>query len=95
MRLRNARTLNYQRLGLAVVLLALVPVATQLPSLVTLAGVTGLFWLLIGFETRRYSERRTQLRHDHLHPGGRPGPGPATPAEQPPAQEETGRPGSQ
>lgn len=95
LRLRNARTLNYQRLGLAVVLLALVPVATQLPSLVTLAGVTGLFWLLIGFETRRYSERRTQLRHDHLHPGGRPGPGPATPTEQPPAQEETGRPGSQ
>jgi low temperature requirement protein LtrA len=70
LRLRNTRTLNYQRLGLAVVLLALVPVATLLPSLVALAGVTGLFWLLIGFETQRYGERRTRLRHDHLHPGG-------------------------
>ncbi len=47
LRLRNAHTLNRQRLVLAVLLLALIPVATTVPSLATLAGVNVLLWAMI------------------------------------------------
>jgi low temperature requirement protein LtrA len=63
LRLRNAHTLNTQRLVLALVLLALVPVATEIPSLVSLAGVNVLIWLMIAYETSHYDERRYRLRH--------------------------------
>lgn len=67
LRLRNTHTVNYHRLVLAVVLVALVPVAVRPPALVTLAGVTVVLWAMIAFETIRYGEARTQLRHRHLH----------------------------
>jgi low temperature requirement protein LtrA len=63
LRLRNAHTLNRQRLLLAVLLLALIPVATTIPSLATLAGVNVLLWAMIGYETANYDERRYRLRH--------------------------------
>ena len=63
LRLRNARTVNYQRLLLAVVLLALIPVATEIPALATLVGVNVLLWAMIAYETARYDERRYRLRH--------------------------------
>ena len=69
LRLRNARTVNYQRLWLALFLLAMVPVVGSVVSLATLAGVLVLLWAMIGFETWRYGERRMQLRNEHLHPG--------------------------
>ena len=62
LRLRNAHSVNLARLGLAVVLLALVPVAEELTSLATLTGVTGALWLLIAVETSRYGESRLRLR---------------------------------
>jgi low temperature requirement protein LtrA len=63
LRLRNARTLNRQRLALAVVLFALIPVATIVPALATLAGVNVLLWAMIAYETSRYDDRRYRLRH--------------------------------
>lgn len=63
LRLRNAHTLNAQGLGLALVLLALVPAALETPALATLAGVTAALWAMIAYETATYDERRQRLRH--------------------------------
>jgi low temperature requirement protein LtrA len=64
LRLRNARTLNVQRLVLALGLFALIPVATTVPALATLAGANVLLWAVIAFENIViYDERRYQLRH--------------------------------
>jgi low temperature requirement protein LtrA len=63
LRLRNARTLNVQRLVLAVVLVALIPAARQVDSLVALAGVNVVLWAMIAYETATYDERRYNLRH--------------------------------
>jgi low temperature requirement protein LtrA len=64
LRLRNARTVNFQRLVLALLLLALCPIDLNVPSLATLAGLNVLLWAVIVYETTRiYDERRYQLRH--------------------------------
>lgn len=63
LRLRNARTINPQRLGLAVLLVALIPVATDVPAMVTLVAVTAPLWLMIAYETARYGDGRYRLRH--------------------------------
>jgi low temperature requirement protein LtrA len=64
LRLRNARTVNVQRLLLALVLLALCPIDLNVPSLAALAGVNVLLWAVIVYETVKiYDERRYRLRH--------------------------------
>ena len=63
LRLRNAHTLNRQRLLVALVLGALVPLATTLTALATLAIVNLLIWVMIAYETATYDERRYRLRH--------------------------------
>jgi low temperature requirement protein LtrA len=63
LRLRNARTLNRQRLALATGLFALIPVATVVPAIAALAGVDVLLWAMIAYETANYDERRYRLRH--------------------------------
>ena len=63
LRWRNAHTLNRQRLLVALVLGALVPVATRLTALATLAIVNLLIWVMIAYETATYDERRYRLRH--------------------------------
>jgi low temperature requirement protein LtrA len=64
LRLRNARTVNVQRLLLALALLALCPVYLDVPAIAALAGVNVLLWAVIVYETVRiYDERRYQLRH--------------------------------
>lgn len=62
-RLRNVRTLNRRRLGLAIVLLALVPALRELPALVPLGLLALSLTLLIAYETRMYGEARNQVRH--------------------------------
>jgi low temperature requirement protein LtrA len=62
-RYRHVHTINRQRLLLAVVLLALVPVAIELPALATLALANALIWTMIAYETRSYGEHRAQVRH--------------------------------
>ena len=61
-RFRHIRTISRRRLGMAIVLLFLVPVATEVPAVVALAVVTVLIWALIAYETRLYGEARVQLR---------------------------------
>jgi low temperature requirement protein LtrA len=62
-RWRNIHSLNRQRLGLAIVLFALLPVAIELPSLATLTIVTALMCALIAYEAIRFAERRDRIRH--------------------------------
>ena len=65
LRLRNAGTVNIERLVLAIVLLALVPVAMSISAVWALAVVNVLLWSMITFETLWiYDDRRFQLRHD-------------------------------
>jgi low temperature requirement protein LtrA len=63
LRLRNAHTVNVQRLVLALALLALIPVATNVAALATLAAVNVPLWTMIAYETARYGEGRYRLRH--------------------------------
>jgi low temperature requirement protein LtrA len=64
LRLRNARTINVERLALAVVLFGLIAAAVQVDPLVTLIGVNLLLWAMIAYETVFvYDERRYRLRH--------------------------------
>ena len=61
-RYRHVHTINRRRLLLAIVLLILVPVATEVPALVALAVVNVLIWAMIAYETRSYGEGRRQVR---------------------------------
>jgi low temperature requirement protein LtrA len=61
-RWRHIRSINRQRLLLAVVLLILVPVATEVPALLALAVVNVLIWAMIVYETRLYGEGRHEVR---------------------------------
>jgi low temperature requirement protein LtrA len=76
LRWRNARTLNRQRLVLAVVLALLIPVALEVPALAALAGLDVLLWAMIAYEHSHYDERRYRLRHG-LDPGPAPGEAPS------------------
>jgi low temperature requirement protein LtrA len=62
-RLRNLHTLNKQRLACAVLLLALIPAAVELPALATLAILAGVLTALIGYEALRFAEARDRVRH--------------------------------
>jgi low temperature requirement protein LtrA len=63
-RYRHVRTINRQRLGLAIVLLLLVPVATAVPAVLSLAVVDVLIWAMIAYENHGYDERRDRLRRE-------------------------------
>jgi low temperature requirement protein LtrA len=64
-RLRNIRTLNVQRLLVAGLLVALVPLGVALPALATLAVLAAVLVALIAYEAIRFSELRDRIRH-HL-----------------------------
>jgi low temperature requirement protein LtrA len=63
-RLRHVRTLNTHRFGLAIVLLALFPLATQLPALADEAFVFVALWATVAWELHGYDERRDRLRDE-------------------------------
>jgi len=63
-RYRHVQTINRHRLGVAIVLLILIPVATAIPALATVTIAAGLIWAMIAYEHRGYDERRDQLRHE-------------------------------
>ena len=63
-RFRHIRSLNRQRLAIALALFASVPLATEVPALAVLAVVAAVLWGMIAFETRSYGERRIQLRRE-------------------------------
>jgi low temperature requirement protein LtrA len=62
-RLRNVRTLSRRRLVVTLVLVALIPVALEIPALATLAVVAALCVGLIAYEAIRYAEDRERVRH--------------------------------
>lgn len=69
-RYRHIHTVNRRRLGMAIVLLLLVPVGMELPALATLALANLLIWALIAYETRSYGEARSRLRRPAGEPAG-------------------------
>jgi low temperature requirement protein LtrA len=70
-RYRNIRSINRQRLVLAIVLFALIPLALEISALAILTIVNVLIWGLIVYETTRYGEARTRVRREL---GGEPAP---------------------
>src|SRR5215218_9037180 len=62
-RLRNVHTLNKRRLLVAALLVALVPLAVELPSLATVALLAVVLSALIGYEAIRYAADRDRVRH--------------------------------
>jgi low temperature requirement protein LtrA len=65
LRLRNAGTLNIERFVIAIVLLALMPLAVSVDAVWALALVNLLLWSMIVFETIWvYDDNRFRLRHD-------------------------------
>jgi low temperature requirement protein LtrA len=62
-RLRHAHTVNNHRLVCAVVIVALLPAAVELPALVTLALLFGALAALIGLEAIRFAGSRERARH--------------------------------
>jgi low temperature requirement protein LtrA len=62
-RWRNVRSFNVHRTICAVVLLALIPVAVELPALATVAILAALLAALIAYETIRFADARDRLRH--------------------------------
>jgi low temperature requirement protein LtrA len=63
LRLRNARTISRTRLGVAVLLFVLWPVATEMSALVSLIAVNVILWLMIAWENAHYGDVRYRLRH--------------------------------
>jgi low temperature requirement protein LtrA len=63
-RFRQIRTVNKQRLLLALVLFVLLPVAIKLQPLVVLGLVDGLLCAMIVYETISYGEGRARVRHE-------------------------------
>jgi low temperature requirement protein LtrA len=70
-RFRHVRTVNWRRLALALILVALLPAATELPALAVLAIAALLLWLLVAIETRGYGEGRARVRHGEHFPAAR------------------------
>jgi low temperature requirement protein LtrA len=66
-RWRTAHSLGSERLVAALVSLALIPVATEVDSLVALGLAAALAALLIGYESIRYGELRRRARAAAAH----------------------------
>ena len=62
-------SLGVVRLVLALVVLALIPLAASLPAVASLALLTAVLAVLIGYETWRYYESREAIRHADHGPG--------------------------
>jgi low temperature requirement protein LtrA len=66
-RYRNVHRFSWQRLLAAVLLVALLPAAVELPALTTLAIVAALLSAVIAYESWRFAELRDRLRHQLEH----------------------------
>jgi hypothetical protein len=54
---------------MALLLLALYPVALEVSALVMLSLLNVLLWSMIAYETRGYGEGRAEVRHGDAAPG--------------------------
>jgi low temperature requirement protein LtrA len=61
-RLRNVGTLNRHRLLCSLLLLALIPLAVELPALATVGILAAVLGVLVAYETVRFSEARDRVR---------------------------------
>ena len=68
-RWRLLHTLGRVRPITAAVLLALVPIAFEVPAYVTVALVVVVIWALIVYEVVRYAEFRETVRHELAREG--------------------------
>jgi low temperature requirement protein LtrA len=68
-RWRLLHTLGRVRPITAVALLALLPVALEVPAYVTVALVVAVVWALIVYEVIRYADFREAVRHELAHEG--------------------------
>jgi len=66
-RWRNIHTLNRQRLVVGIALLALIPLAVEIPALLTLGVLSAILAALIAYEALRFAEARARLRYRLLH----------------------------
>jgi low temperature requirement protein LtrA len=62
-RWRNVHRFSTQRLLCAILLVALVPAAVELPALATLGILAAVLSVLIAYEAARFAELRDRLRH--------------------------------
>ena len=62
-RWRVTHTVNRERLGVAVLLLAVIPVATQIPAWVSVLIVLVLMVGIVAYETTAWAETRDRIRH--------------------------------
>jgi low temperature requirement protein LtrA len=67
-RLRNVGRFSTHRLLVALLLLALIPVGHQVAATAAVAILAGVLIALIVYETVRFRELRTKMRHDLRHP---------------------------
>jgi low temperature requirement protein LtrA len=67
-RIRNVNQLSRRRSVLALVLVALIPVAHQVDAIVALLLVAVAWWTLIAYELLRYGEQRQRMRHTEEMP---------------------------
>jgi low temperature requirement protein LtrA len=63
-RLRNVHTLNGRRLVTAILLVALIPLGVELPSLATLGILAAVLVSLLAYERVRFGESRARIRHE-------------------------------
>jgi low temperature requirement protein LtrA len=66
-RWRNVHRFSTQRLIAAVIAVALIPAALELPALATVAILAALLSALIVYETFRFAELRDRMRHQPAH----------------------------
>ena len=63
-RYRHIHTFNTRRLGLSILLVAFIPVAVEIPALVTISVLAAALALLIVVETHAYGESRHRTRQE-------------------------------
>lgn len=69
-RYRHIHTLNTRRLACSLLLLAFIPVATEVSALVTITALLAVLVALIAIETRSYGASRARTRAELRHEGG-------------------------
>ena len=69
-RWRNVHRFSVQRVVCAIALVALIPMAVEVPALVTLVVIAALLAALIAWENVHFAELRERLRHELGHEGG-------------------------
>jgi low temperature requirement protein LtrA len=67
-RFRHVHTINRQRLALAILMFALLPVAVRVPALAIVAIVVAVLSAVIAYETIGYGEGRDRIRHEGFAP---------------------------